>query len=632
MSENIITCAECGCVIESDGIEICGEFYCSEECANNAGYYKCDKCGAWEHEDDLIEFEGELYCESCRGRANLCQCEECGEWYRDYNLTEVEMGWRRSNIYVCEDCLESMVEHDDVFYCDDCECYYSTHYVDRFYVSDSYVICEGCYSDNYHTCDGCGEIIHDSDAYWSDEDDCYYCESCYNRYRRARNIHDYGFRPSPVFHGIAHSRPTFGDPLTIGFELEVDDGNDRKGCSEAIVNAFDEDTLYLKSDSSVDFEIVTHPHTLKAYMTELDTAKLCSIPGKFGYSSHNAGTCGLHCHVGRAQLGASEDDEREVIGRIAILMYRHWNSLVRFSRRTNSQLSQWACAPDLPIEPSKAYMPSELYRLVENYYSRRGRYQALNLCNRNTIEFRLWRGTLCEETLLATLQLTSNIVRYCMENDLKTVAESKWYDVCSFENFDELDSYLAKRDLIGDGDVKNISVTEEVEIRGGSNAPTGKFAIGDTVQICSSSDLVNAAAIGARGTVIAREYLPEYATSEPCCLIRLENPDNDPAIASFMRVRCHNGDWRSNESDCYWAEAECLALIDRPIAAGARLYCRGLDRVGTVVVPDTGCGLVGMDFGPGFDGHYLDGSLDTLTGWWVRDNELSAVELNVVGF
>jgi hypothetical protein len=38
-----------------------------------------------------------------------------------------------------------------------------------------------------------------------------------------------------------------------------------------------------------------------------------------------------------------------------------------------------------------------------------GRYAAVNLCNRNTIEFRLFRGTLKYNTLIAAIELVNKI-------------------------------------------------------------------------------------------------------------------------------------------------------------------------------------------------------------------------------
>ena len=52
------------------------------------------------------------------------------------------------------------------------------------------------------------------------------------------------------------------------------------------------------------------------------------------------------------------------------------------------------------------------------------RYHAINLTNRKTIEFRMFRGTLKSETFFATLQLVDTIVRYVKDhtnNDIQSL-------------------------------------------------------------------------------------------------------------------------------------------------------------------------------------------------------------------
>lgn len=119
-----------------------------------------------------------------------------------------------------------------------------------------------------------------------------------------------------------------------------------------------------------------------------------------GYTSHNAGTCGLHCHVSRAALGDSYEEQEDVIARILYFFEKHWNELVRFSRRTQNQLERWASRYGYQDSPK------EILKKAKGGY---GRYGCVNLCNDSTIEFRMFRGTLKWNTLIATLQLIDRI-------------------------------------------------------------------------------------------------------------------------------------------------------------------------------------------------------------------------------
>ena len=55
-----------------------------------------------------------------------------------------------------------------------------------------------------------------------------------------------------------------------------------------------------------------------------------------------------------------------------------------------------------------------------------GRYVAVNLENYSTIEFRLFRGTLCYKTFIATLQLIYEICRFAIQTNDKSMEGLSW--------------------------------------------------------------------------------------------------------------------------------------------------------------------------------------------------------------
>ena len=83
-------------------------------------------------------------------------------------------------------------------------------------------------------------------------------------------------------------------------------------------------------------------------------------------------------------------------------MERHWQELVKFSRRTPENLNRWSARYSTISDTAE-----ETYSKSKD--KRMGRYVALNLENYNTIEFRLFRGTLKLNTFIATLQLVNEI-------------------------------------------------------------------------------------------------------------------------------------------------------------------------------------------------------------------------------
>ena len=617
---SIITCAECGCVIEGEvhyndyGSPVC------EDCVDS-GRIRCDKCGQYCDPDDMIEYDGHAYCEDCRDDLGLVQCDECGEWYKSGDLHQVNGSWRNPDLYLCDGCLEDALENETVFYCDDCEEYYRSRVYDSYVTYDGRTICEGCRQEYYY-CEDCGEIYPESMVVYSDEDDCYYCEDCASNHPSSC-VHDYGFRPRPVFHGVSGA-PVYGDPITIGFELEVDEGDDERNCAAEIMDYFDEDTLYLKHDSSVTFEIVTHPHTLLAYLEDFNLEKLCAIPSRYGFSSHNCGTCGLHMHVGRTQLGESNYDRERVISRIVLLMYRHWDSLVKFSRRREDQLSHWAQAPRLEFLKHIRYTDDELNQLVQNYYACIGRYQALNLCNRGTIEFRLWRGTLKPDTVKATLQLTSNIVTYCMTHTFEDVTKSKWEDIIQQESFPELAAYVAERGIDG-LEVRDIPYNNDVPTVPVDDSAVLGYKNGDPVIIISGSSLTSDSMVGATGTVIGHGTT---AFGYNRLLLEIDEFSDE----RYLR-RTHDANGRCASGRGYWVYAEDIQLSDPDARqnAGFRVgdRVRMTDsreapymRTGTVIIANSYDDL-GVRFDDFHSGHSLgrDDITDS-SGWWCYAGQL----------
>ena len=78
----------------------------------------------------------------------------------------------------------------------------------------------------------------------------------------------------------------------------------------------------------------------------------------------------------------------------------------------------------------------------------KGRYTAVNLLNSNTIEFRLFKGTLNFNTFIASLQFVMEISKYAKNTELKSIPITNWRDIFLSTEFKELKNYLKERELI----------------------------------------------------------------------------------------------------------------------------------------------------------------------------------------
>ena len=441
MNENMNVCTECGCTGEElFELNINGEdrLVCAD-CAKSLGFVQCSDCGEWVPEDDaLTTADGDTICESCYSDSYFT-CEDCGEIFHMYDAVRVNPDtWREA--YVCQRCAD-----DDYYRCDDCGQYFTDSYIHED--DQGTVICDDCWDrHDYTACDDCGRIIRCEDANWSEDDEVYYCDDCWSEHEH-RSFHDYGYKPAPEFQYRSGEAGKASSLLTFGVELEVDCGDDHNDLADDLVQL--NQPIYMKHDGPLGYEgveIVTHPCSLAYHQYELRWAEISRTCRSHDYKSHDAETCGLHIHIGRKQMGSSTEERQRTAGNLVLLVDSIWSQLVTFTRRTDYQLSRWSERPCTNIIPGVEYTDSELTNMALATRGR-GRYQTVNLTNSSTVELRCFRGTLKRDTIIASIQLASNMTRYAMTHTPTECRNATWADVVGVEQFKERDKYNSSRGL-----------------------------------------------------------------------------------------------------------------------------------------------------------------------------------------
>lgn len=423
------TCACCGAVVEiADCTEDhCGDLICPD-CLERM-YIQCADCGEWVPADcTIVVYNGNVVCEDCAD--DYTCCEDCNEYYPNDTLTCVNHGTYGER-WVCEDCLNNINEYVQ---CTDCGQWFTPDHISR---SDAYHdICDNC-ADDWCTCANCGEVLRLDDAVYDGEDCEYYCSDCAPE-RSA--VHEYGYKPDPIFgttdadDGRLYYR---GEALTFGIELECDDGESVADAVSDIAGVTDR--AYCKHDGSLSegYEIVTHPGTLAWHRERFPWAEVCYASRSNGFRSHDTNTCGLHVHVGRDQLGVSS---AKTAAKMALIMARLKDWFVRFSRRGGE--SRWAAY----LAPYK--LPADDEEALDSVYQRlrsHGRYLAVNVQPGATVEVRIFRGSLVPETVLASIELVSNLTLYARDRTLEECLAVTWDELVSYETYPELEAYCAKR-------------------------------------------------------------------------------------------------------------------------------------------------------------------------------------------
>lgn len=380
MEEKIIrTCAECGCVIEDD--------------------------------DDWYEFDGKIYCEDCD--SELFEfCADCGRKFYREDLIYIE----KYDHCVCDDCVSN-------YYSECANCGALVRNSDMYGSADG-DICEYCTDYNYCCCDECGERVHNDGIHYDEDEDMYFCDRCYSGHETVIHNYHHSHNHETKFYGGIDN----GTTLFMGLELEIDDGDDRQETASEMYDCMPSGFITMENDGSLDcgFENITQPATLE-YHTSIRTnyEDMFAVAKENGFRSHNTSTCGYHIHFNRSFF---EDKEDECIAKLLYLVEKFWDELVKFSRRNYANLDRWAKkydkTPDEVVDDMKSHCLD--------------RYHAVNLTNRKTIEFRMFRGTLKSETFFATLQLVDTIVRYVKEHTNANIQSLNFEDLLVT---DEMKSY-----------------------------------------------------------------------------------------------------------------------------------------------------------------------------------------------
>ena len=353
---------------------------------------------------------------------STCTCGRCGIRFPPSELT------RMDHHSLCENCLA-----EETVICQDCG---KRIWQDDNCGSTAHPLCGDCYDQNYTHCNTCGQLLRNEDACYGTDDtdeDTPYCERCCPRYG-TRSIQDYNYKPLPNFYGKG--------PLFMGVELEIDGGGELHENADRILDIgnANSELLYCKHDGSLDdgFEIVTHPCSLAWHLNQFPWPEILREAVSMGYTSHQAQTCGLHVHVSRDAFGETMQEQDACIARVLYFFEKHWGELLKFSRRTQGQLEQWANRYGLKEHPMQILDHAKKG-------SCRNRYTCVNLTNLNTIEFRMFRGTLKLNTLLATLQFVNRVCDAAISLSDEEMKDLSWTEFVSDCHEPELVQYLKER-------------------------------------------------------------------------------------------------------------------------------------------------------------------------------------------
>lgn len=323
----------------------------------------CRYCEKEFPEDELVAVgavgaEGEVACKSCE-ELHTGQCESCDKVLDMGCLVSVNDG----STLLCRGCMEV-----EAYECEWCEHLYTEAYSHR---TADINCCEACTDRHYFWCDSCDGYYCIDDSGDHDHD---------NEYSEGEGTweapYSYDYEPCWEFHRAPHEQDT---STYFGVELEVARG---KGTIDWRVPC--PPWAVYKHDGSVHngAELVSSPFSLAWYQetgaeqfrTLMKSWKRCNL-----LSGERVGA-GMHVHVSRSAF----EDARHLY-RFLRLFYRHPGFTTKLSRRTEGDLDRWASL--------NTSLMSLARKAVSGTMLNPGRYTAINLSNRHTVEVRIFTGT-----------------------------------------------------------------------------------------------------------------------------------------------------------------------------------------------------------------------------------------------
>lgn len=331
-----------------------------------------------------IMIDKSIVCDECI-KKDYFLCIRCQKPHKKADAKEVSRindKVELEKVLVCDRCYTNNYRE-----CMDCHGVFDRHDV---MTHKEKVTCKPCWSKFYAICGNCNHTFpKDEVSYSIHGGNAKVCKKCFGVFGP---IQRYETKPNMAFHGIP--------PHFMGIELEcevIDQNRDERGFkAQEVIELFKSDFIVLKEDGSIScgFEICTQPATLDQHKV-LFKNFFDNLPKTL--KSFNTSNCGLHVHCSKKPLSlltiakivvfVNEDKNKSFIETIAGRKSNNYSSICK-----------------------KEYN----HVIKRGTNNRNDRYEAVNLLNKDTIEFRIFKGTLKKESFYKALEFCDAIIRFCM--------------------------------------------------------------------------------------------------------------------------------------------------------------------------------------------------------------------------
>ena len=215
---------------------------------------------------------------------------------------------------------------------------------------------------------------------------------------------DYSRKPPPNFFSMGENPGRF---FGIEVETEAPKGFTFPSCCRVIANLSPDNRWYAKRDGSLDCgaELVSHPISY-SYWQSNDTvfSPLETLRAK-GFRSYSTRTCGMHVHVSRSSI--SQLSQYKLVNFFRL----HPEKIFRVSRRAQKERLDNYSRVFVGPRPT-------INGKIRREFAQNDRYEAINLCPRETVEFRIFRGTLDTDAIKRNIAFVQAVISFVQHTSI----------------------------------------------------------------------------------------------------------------------------------------------------------------------------------------------------------------------
>jgi hypothetical protein len=358
------------------------------------------------HSSFQIMGDKSLVCDKC-AKEHYITCVCCNKLYNKNESKEVNRISEKNDLNITNVCLRCFTVNYR-----ECSCCHKFFNRQDFLTYKENIYCKICFDKSFKICPMCNNTFQKDKITHKIRGKYSVCDKCFNYYGP---ITTYEEKPKIEFQG----KP----PHYYGIELEVEVQNkskeERGVKAQKVIDLFG-DFAIVKEDGSLScgFEICTQPASKEEHLVRWNKF-FDNLPDNLVSFNSERGNCGLHIHCSKKPLSLL------TIAKIVVFVNDE-NNQPHIETIAGRRSCNYSC------------ICKKKYGTVKRIgtLSRSDRYEAVNLVNHDTIEFRIFKGTLKRESFFKAIEFCDALIQFCMVGN---------YGITYCRNWDNFVNYVKLR-------------------------------------------------------------------------------------------------------------------------------------------------------------------------------------------